>query len=297
MAQILVGTASWSDPSLTDSGLFYPADVATPAGRLAYYAERFPIVEVDTSYYGIPTVRSSLQWAERTPREFIFDVKAFRLFTQHQTDPRVLPKDVRRALGPTSRKNLYYKDLPAELRDELWQQFQLGLEPLRRAGKLGVVLFQFPPWFMPSGVQFDHIRECQAKLAGTQIALEFRNRTWFEGDRPERVWQFLRDNCLAHVVVDEPQGFSSSVPQLWEATCPAIAVVRLHGRNRDTWEQKGLKSSGERFNYLYGEDELKGLAEEIRELARQVKSVHVLFNNNRDDYAQRNAARLLDLVK
>jgi uncharacterized protein YecE (DUF72 family) len=297
MAQILVGTASWSDKSLIDSGLFYPSDVTTPAGRLAYYAQRYPLVEVDTSFYGIPTVRSSMQWAERTPGGFVFDVKAFRLFTHHQTDPHMLPKEVRQALGPIDKRNLHYSDLPAAVRDELWQQFQLAIEPLRRAGKLGVVLFQFPPWFVPSGAHFDHIVECQAKLPGVQLAVEFRNKAWFEGDRPERVWQFLRDHRLAYVVVDEPQGFASSVPPLWEATCPDIAVVRLHGRNRDTWERKDLKSSGERFNYLYGHDELSALAEGARTLAHNAATVHVLFNNCASDYAQRNAAEFLDLTR
>jgi uncharacterized protein YecE (DUF72 family) len=297
MAQILVGTASWSDKSLIDSGLFYPSDVTTPAGRLAYYAQRFPLVEVDTSFYGIPAVRSSMQWAERTPRDFVFDVKAFRLFTQHRTDPDALPKDVRRALGRINRSNLQYGDLPAEVRDELWLQFQLALEPLRRAGKLGVVLFQYPPWFVPCGANFDHIRECQTKLPGVQLAVEFRNKAWFEGDRPERVWQFLRDHHLAYVVVDEPQGFASSVPQLWEVTCPDVAIVRLHGRNRDTWEGKGLKSSGERFNYVYGHDELTELAEAVRALARHAAAAHVLFNNCAGDYAQRNAAEFIELVR
>ncbi|HEX8963649.1 MAG TPA: DUF72 domain-containing protein [Rhodocyclaceae bacterium] len=297
MAPILVGTASWSDKSLIDSGLFYPPDVSTPAGRLEYYAQRYPLVEVDTSFYGIPAVRSSMQWAQRTPPGFVFDVKAFRLFTQHQTDPHVLPKEVRQALGRIPPKNVHYDDLPAELRDELWQQFQLALEPLRRAGKLGVALFQFPPWFVPSGAHFDHIRECQARLPGVQLAVEFRNKAWFEGDRPGRVWQFLRDHRMAYVVVDEPQGFASSVPQLWEVTCPDVAVVRLHGRNRDTWEGKGLKSSGERFHYLYGQDEMAELAAGARTLAHQAAAVHVLFNNCAGDYAQRNAAQFLALVR
>lgn len=296
MSQILVGTASWSDKSLVESGLFYPPAVKTPAERLRHYASRFPLVEVDSSYYGLPTVRNALLWVERTPEAFVFDVKAFRLFTQHQTDPAVLPRDIRQALGPVAKKNVYYRDLPAELRDELWQRFAMAMEPLRRVGKLGALLFQFPPWFLPANTSFEHLLECRQKLAGFPLALEFRNKAWFEGDRPERVWQFERDHGLAHVVVDEPAGFSSSIPALWQTTCPKVAIVRLHGRNRDTWEQKGLASSAERFKYLYGADELAELAIGVHNLAERAAQVHVIFNNCYADYAQRNAAQFVRLL-
>ncbi|NTV10040.1 MAG: DUF72 domain-containing protein, partial [Zoogloea sp.] len=206
------------------------------------------------------------------------------------------PERIQDVLGPIEKKNLYYRDMPAELLDELWLRFMLGIEPLRRAGKLGVVLFQFPPWFVPSSASFDHLAACADRLAGYQLAVEFRNKAWFEGDRPERVWQFEKEHGLAHVVVDEPQGFTSSIPALWEATSPAVAMVRLHGRNRDTWEQKGLNSSGERFNYLYSDEELNELSAAVLALARNVAAVHVLFGNSYADYAQRNAAEFQALL-
>ena len=96
---ILVGTASWADKSLVDSGKFYPPAVTSPEARLRYYASQFPIVEVDSSYYAMPLPVTTQQWAERTPADFVFNVKAFRLFTGHQAQPRVLPKDIQDALG------------------------------------------------------------------------------------------------------------------------------------------------------------------------------------------------------
>ncbi|MBS1191762.1 MAG: hypothetical protein H6R10_3554 [Rhodocyclaceae bacterium] len=296
MDGIRVGTASWTDKSLIDSGEFYPSDVNTPEGRLQYYAGHFPLVEVDSSYYAMPTVRNAMLWAARTPNDFVFDIKAFRLFTQHQTDPHVLPPDIREALGPVGKKNVYYRDLPAPLLDELWLRFAMAIEPLRRAGKLGAVLFQFPPWFVPSPASLAHIGACAEKLPGCRIAVEFRNKAWFEGKRSAWVLDFEREHGLSHVVVDEPQGFSSSVPTLWEVTSPELAVVRLHGRNRDTWEKKGLGSSTERFNYLYKEEELQGLTEGVRQLADTARSVHVLFNNNFGAYAQRNAMEFRQLL-
>lgn len=145
---ILIGTASWTDKSLVDSKLFYPPQVKSPEERLKFYASRFPLVEVDSSYYALPSERNALLWAERTPAEFVFDVKSFRLFTQHQTPPEALPPDVRVALGRLEKRNVYYKDVPEDLREELWTRFQRAIQPLQTAGKLGVVLFQFPPWFV-----------------------------------------------------------------------------------------------------------------------------------------------------
>jgi uncharacterized protein YecE (DUF72 family) len=296
MTQILIGTASWTDKSLIDSGLFYPPQIKTPEERLRYYATQFPIVEVDSSYYSLPSFRNSVLWSDRTPEGFLFDVKAFRLFTQHQTPPSALPKDIREAMGPIEKKNVYYRDVPEELLDELWERFRYAIQPLRETGKLSLVLFQFPPWFTYKPSNLDHILTCQRRLGDCQIAVEFRNKSWFVAEHRDTVLDFERQHDLAHVVADEPQGFSSSIPALWEATA-ATAVVRLHGRNYETWEQKGLASSADRFNYLYSEAELDDLAASIQDLAVKTRQVHVVFNNNFTNYAQRNAQQLRELMK
>ncbi|HXG52464.1 MAG TPA: DUF72 domain-containing protein [candidate division Zixibacteria bacterium] len=296
MGHILIGTTSWTEKTLIESGLFYPPDVRTAEARLRYYAERFPIVEVDSSYYTLPSERNALLWVRRTPEGFVFDIKAFRLFTQHQTPPSSLPADVRRAVKGAEKANLYYRDLAPELLDELWSRFRAGIAPLKKAGKLGVVLFQFPPWFPCRPASLEHIVECARRLEGCRVATEFRNRSWFDERHREQVIRFERANGLAHVVVDEPQGFSSSVPAVWEVGSPDVVVVRLHGRNRDTWRKAGL-TAAERFNYLYSVAELRELVAPIREIAARVTQVHVLFNNCHGDYAVRNAAELRRLVE
>jgi uncharacterized protein YecE (DUF72 family) len=107
MGDILVGTASWADKSLLDSKLFYPKEAKTAESRLRYYAENFPLVEVDSSYYALPAPQVAELWAQRTPETFVFDIKAFRIFTQHQTPPQVLPPDIREARGtPAERKKV-----------------------------------------------------------------------------------------------------------------------------------------------------------------------------------------------
>jgi uncharacterized protein YecE (DUF72 family) len=243
MGKILVGTTSWTEKTLIDSGLFYPPAVKTPEDRLKYYTTKFPVTEVDSSYYALPSERNSQVWVERTPENFVFHLKAFRFFTGHQTAPSALPKDIREAIGPAERKSLYYKDLPAELADELWERFRAALQPLKAAGKLGTVLFQFPHWFIPNRDGYAHVLACKERLEGIQISVEFRNRIWFDERRRERVLGFLREHQLVHVVVDEPQGFPSSVPPVWEVTSPKLASsgstdgIKKPGKRKD-WPRR-----------------------------------------------------------
>ncbi|MGZ8249215.1 DUF72 domain-containing protein [Methylomagnum sp.] len=295
---ILIGTASWTDQSLIDSKLFYPPEAKTPEDRLRFYAERFPLVEVDSSYYALPSEKNAARWAERTPPAFVFNVKSFRLFTQHQTPPNALPADIRAALGPAAMKrNVYYKDVPDDLREALWARFLGAIRPLREAGKLGVVLFQFPPWFVYGRDGFEHIERCVEIMAGCRVAVEFRHHSWLDEKHRSEVLEFERKHDLAHVVVDEPQGFGNSIPAVWEATSSEVAVVRLHGRNAATWNIKGAASSAERFNYIYSRDELGEMADPIRALADAAAQVHVVFNNNMGNYAQRNAAELMEILE
>ncbi len=296
MARILVGTASWTDKTLIASGRFYPPTHNTPEDRLRYYASQFPLVEVDSSYYAIPEARVAQLWAERTPTSFLFNVKAFRLLTGHQTAAAALPSDIAKALGPIKTKNLYYKDTPAEIRDTVWERFRQGIEPLYRAGKLVAVHFQFAPWVAFHPRNMEHVDECRERLRGLQLSIEFRNKTWFEGGHAQRTLDFERERGLANVVVDEPQGSSNTIPSVWEATTPHLAVVRLHGRNHGTWNQKGLQTSAQRFNYDYDTTELTELAKMIRRLGTQADLTQVIFNNNYEDQGQRNARELTRLL-
>jgi uncharacterized protein YecE (DUF72 family) len=296
MARILVGTASWTDKTLIASGRFYPPSDNTPETRLRYYASQFPLVEVDSSYYAIPEARVAQLWAERTPPSFLFNVKAFRLLTGHQTAPSALPKDLAKALGPIKTRNLYYKDAPAEIRDAVWERFREGIAPLRASGKLVAVHFQFAPWVAFHPRNMEHIDECREQLRGLQLSIEFRNKTWFEGRHAQRTLDFERQRGLANVVVDEPQGPANTIPSVWEVTTPKLAVVRLHGRNHGTWNQKGLQTSAQRFNYDYNTAELTDLAKMIRQLGTQADLTQVILNNNYEDQGQRNARELTELL-
>lgn len=293
---ILIGSASWTDKTLIGCGRFYPPEITSAEARLRYYASQFPIVEVDSSYYGMPTPANAQLWADRTPAQFVFNVKAFRLFTGHATSPIVLPKDLQQALGPGVPGTLYYKDLPKEILDELWRRFSEALEPLRQAGKLGAVHFQFAPWMVRNREAMAHVRECAARMEGHLLSVEFRNRSWFDGAHRDKTVAFERELAVVHTIVDAPQGFANCVPCVWEATHPALALVRLHGRNQATWNIKGPSSSS-RFNYWYSGEELAAMVPQIERIAGLAAAVHVVFNTNYEDQGQVNARRLTQLLR
>lgn len=294
--EILVGTASWTDESLIASGRFYPPGVNTPEERLRFYAENFPIVEVDSSYYAIPAERTTRLWVERTPEGFTFDVKAFSLFTQHPTPARTLPKDVRAHLPPAAleKRNLYYDDVPAELRDELWRRFWQTLLPLDSAGKLGVVLFQFPPWFLPGRESFGLLGRLPELMPQYPTAIEFRAPSWLDETHIERTLSFLSEHEMPYVVVDEPQGTRASVPPVVAATAP-ISVVRFHGRNKEAWAKRGV-SVAEKYDYLYTPEQLEQWVPGIARLSEETREVHVLMNNCHDDKAVVNARELAAML-
>ena len=295
--RILAGTCSWTDPTLVESG-WYPDDVKNrPEDRLRFYAERFPLVENDAAYYAMPDPKQAALWTERTPDRFVMSFKAFAPMTGHPTDPRRLPKDLREGLPPavSSKRRVYPKDLGAETLDELFARYWVALEPLRKAGKLGAILLQYPEWFAISRANKAEIVRAKERLPDDRVAVEFRNATWMsERNRGETI-AFLRDAGLVYVTVDEPQGFPSSVPPVVEATTGELAIVRFHGRNAETWKKPGL-TAAERFNYLYSADELSEWAPRIDDLANDVSEVHLLMNNCYGDKAVRNAEQLADLV-
>ncbi len=291
------GIASWTDPTMTAPGVFYPKGANTAEARLRYYADQFPVVEVDATYYVLPSKRTAESWVERTPKDFVFDVKAHALMTGQPTEVARLPKAIKEELGTelTEKKRIYRKDLPKELLDAVYGEFRDAIAPLVEAGKLGAVFVQFPKWVFPSNEARDLILETRRRLE-VPIAVEFRHGSWFNEKNAERTIKFLEDNKIPYVAVDEPQGFKSSVPPVVVPTSPDLAIFRFHGRNKQNWEKKGIRPS-ERFRYLYDEDELADWTPKIAAVAKKTKETHVIFNNCYSNYATTNAreaARLLE---
>src|ERR1700694_4602443 len=200
LVSVLCGIAGWVDKSLIDSKLFYPLSVKTSGDRLRFYATQFSLVEVDSTYYGIPKPDSAEAWAAQTPPGFLFDVKSFSLFTNHPTKPMSLPPDLRAELPPELRnKNIYLEQLPAELVDEAWERFRAALEPLRAAGRLGAVFFPFPRWVLPASRSLSSVEQVQERMFGFQIAVEFRKPEWLDARHREGTLAFLRTRDIPYI--------------------------------------------------------------------------------------------------
>jgi uncharacterized protein YecE (DUF72 family) len=290
MGDIRVGTASWTDKTLIESG-WYPPEANTPEKRLRYYARQFPLVEVDSSYYALPAEQTAAAWADRTPAGFTFNVKAFSLFTHHPTRIAALPKDLREAAKQEGKDNVYLKNVDPEVASQTWDRFLAALEPLRIASKLGAILFQFPQWFPISRTHKDYILFCKERVAPRRLCIEFRNHTWMDDRNREETLDFLSSYGLPYVCVDMPQGYPSSIPPVVAATSD-LAVVRMHGHS-DKWDSKNIQ---EKFRYRYSDSELKEWVPKVRKLAEEADTTHVLFNNCYSNDAQVNAQQLMALL-
>ena len=293
---IYYGTCSWTDPTLLQSKAFYPSTVTSAAARLSFYAQAFPLVEVDSTFYAPPSEENAIRWAQRTPNGFLFNIKAYGLLTHHAVAVRSLPLEIRRMLkiDEEAKTRIYMHELPTGAQLIIWEMHVQALQPLAQANKLGALLLQFPYWFFFSRRHMDYLREASDRLPW-RLAIEFRGGQWMEEDNRHATLSLLEELGLTYVIVDEPQGFKSSTPPVVAVTSE-LAMLRFHGRNRKTWEAP-VKTTAERFNYLYNDEELKPWAIETTKLSKDAEMVHVLWNNNYRDYPIRNARQFAELLK
>ena len=265
---ILCGTCAWSDHQH-----FYPKSVRA-GDKLAYYARHFSVVEVDSTFYALPKPTVTARWAAQTPEGFVFDVKANRMMTLHD---RSLP-------------NIAEK-LP------VFRAFDELLQPIREKGRLRALLFQFPPWFAKTQSHQHYVEACRLAYEQDMVAVEFRHNSWFQESEKDQTIEWLQALQAIHVVADEPQVGESCIPLVPFVTDARLAILRLHGRNAETWMQPGLTSSGERFRYLYKDKEIEELFNVAKLLHKNAEVVHILMNNNYDNFAIRGAFMMQRLVK
>lgn len=262
---IYIGLTGWGDHPDLYSG------VTSAKDKLFDYSGHFPIVEVDTSFYAIPNTANVAKWCLDTPDNFRFILKAYQGMTGHQRT----------------------EDIPFETRNDMFNAFIECANAFRERGKLGVVLVQFPPWFDCTAKHVQYMLYVKQQLGNLPVAIEFRNQTWYAKDMQDRTFTFLREHGFIHTVCDEPQAGVGSVPFVAHVTADQV-LVRIHGRNIHGWRNAGNAQNWRkvRFLYDYNEEELQGLAVQIRGLKRQAKDVFVLFNNNSGHHAAANAKRL-----
>jgi uncharacterized protein YecE (DUF72 family) len=289
--QFLVGTASWTDPTLVKSDVFYPPSLKTAEERLRFYAAQFDTVEVDASYYALISERNAELWAERTPPGFVFNIKAFAMLTQHPVDTARLPAALKSMLPADQRAAPRLRHPPPAVLEMAFGMFWSALGPLREAGKLGHLLFQFPPYFTARTSNLDYIAGLRERMPDAAIAIEFRHNSWFEGAQRDETMRFLARHGLTFVSIDTPPG---TVEPVFEVTGPE-AYVRFHGRNRENW-YKRAGGAAERFKYLYAEAELAPWAERLRSLS-SVRRASVIFNNCYSNFGLMNAATMAQMLR
>jgi uncharacterized protein YecE (DUF72 family) len=280
-ARVLVGTCSWTDKTLTEETDWYPRRSMTAEERLKFYASRFPIVEVDSTYYFPPSPQLARTWVDRTPKQFTMNVKAYSLLTGHPTQPKSLWRDLRDELPEdvAAKRALYPHHLDPDALDEVWHRFVDALRPLTRAKKLGAVLMQYPPWFVPKRDNRDELMHMRERLGDLPVCVEFRAPAWLRARDRDRTLDLLRDLRLSLVIVDAPR-----------------SSKRFHGRADDTWDAR-TGSAAERFKYHYSRQQLRPWAKKLERLAGEAREVHALLNNCYQDYGVNNAADLRRMLE
>jgi len=274
-ATVRIGTCSWADEAL--SKWFYPPKLPAKE-RLAWYAEHFDTVEVDSTYYRLPSESAVAGWAERTPAGFTMHVKAFGLMTRHPVKAEAIPPDLRDEMPLDDRGRV---DRPPRGRPAgVFRLFLAALEPLRAAGKLGGILFQLPPYIVHKDASLEYLEWARDQLGGDEMLVEFRHRSWLDDEHRADSLAFLERIGAGYVVVDAPRSETARnlVPTVVATTSPT-AYVRFHGRNLGTWNKRG-GSAAERFDYLYSDEELGEWVEPLHELAGRAEQAFAFFNNN-----------------
>ena len=290
-SRVLFGTTSWADRSLVQAGTFYPRKTMTARDRLAYYASRFPVSEVASTFRFPPTPELSAQWVDRTPPGFVLDIRAWSLLTGAPTLPDSLWADLQGAVPARhrDRRRLYSSHLPYEILDECWDRFTPSLRPLRDSGRLGLVVFRYPSWFTPRPESWADLAVLADRMEGHRVAVEFASPKWLSGDDCETVLERLEEHGLAYVCVDGPAAGPRAACDMVASTSD-VAIVRFLGRRHvpdEPWTAP----------YRYRSEELAGWVDRIVALAASSPEVHVLMDNCWGSDAVDNALELAGLVR
>jgi uncharacterized protein YecE (DUF72 family) len=265
---IYIGVTGWGDHDTLYENV-------SPRDKLKEYGAHFPVVEVDASFYAVQPIRNAEKWVKETPKDFKFIVKAYQGMTGHQRG-----------------------DIPFETKEEMFNAFKASLSPYLQAGKLSMVLLQFPPWFDCTRDNVAYIRYCKEQLNDLPLALEFRHQSWYAPQFRDKTLTFMKEQGWIHSICDEPQAGEGSVPRVLESTHEEATLIRFHGRNVHGWNKTGSGDEWREVRYLYryNEAELKEWIPHIHKLHEASEDVYILFNNNSGGDAADNAKQLIGML-
>jgi uncharacterized protein YecE (DUF72 family) len=264
---IYIGVTGWGDHDILYENV-------SPRDKLKEYGAHFPIVEVDTTFYAVQPIRNAEKWVRETPEDFKFIVKAYQGMTGHQRG-----------------------EIPFETKEEMFRAFKESLVPYVDAGKLAMVLLQFPPWYDCKKENVDYIRYCREQLKEWPLSLEFRHQSWFRPQFRDKTLTFMKKEGWIHSICDEPQAGEGSVPRVLEATHKDATLIRFHGRNLYGWNKPNGEDWREvRYLYRYNRAELEEWIPHIHHLHEASKDLYILFNNNSGGDAASNAKEMIELL-
>jgi len=289
---IRIGACSWSERTLLDSGAFSAELIRGAEARFKSYAGRFDTVEVESSYYALPTRQMTQAWAARAPAGFLFHVRAYGALTGHGVDPSLLPPPLRELLPAADQAQASVQVSEPRPLQAMARALVAALEPLQAARKLGFVIFQFPPWFSHKKANRDYLLYCKELMAGLPIAVEFRHGSWLTRNHAVEVFAFLKEHKITYIACDEPRlGNLASVP-FHPELITSVGYLRMHGRNAESWTQRADLG----YQYLYRQQELEKIAQEALRLNARARTTFVMFNNCHGGHAVRNAQQLKGLL-
>lgn len=263
---ITIGLTGWSN---------HPLIAPNRQRRLEDYASHFPFVEVDTSFYGIPSAKSIESWIDKTPEGFQFIPKAYSAMTLHKE-----------------------WDKEFDHLEELFDAFKVRFYPMVQQKRIKAFLFQFPPFFHFNHKNIQYLDTVSELMGTLPVAVEFRHPSWGSKENREETMHVLRKNFFIHTVVDQPQTPGNSVPALFDVTNPKLAFYRLHGQNYSGWLNASDTSNWRETRTLhdYSNEELVGIAENAQKLKESANEVAVIFNNNSGGHAAKNAKELKNII-
>lgn len=259
---IYAGLTGWGDHPI----VYSPGSKAKD--KLTDYTGHFPIVELDSSFYAVQPEKNIRKWIAETPDSFQFIVKAYQAMTGHLRGEN-----------------------PFDSEEEMYEAYIKSIRPLKEAGKLAMVLLQFPPWFDCVKENVDEIKRIIIKLDEFDLAIEFRHQSWYAEGLREKTFEFLKENKLIHSVCDEPQAGDGSIPLVPVSTRSDKVLFRLHGRNVHGWLNTGNANNWREVRYLYdyNQKELQDISKAVKELEKMADTVYVIFNNNSGGHAAEDA--------
>lgn len=264
---IKIGTSGFSFKDWR--GPVYP-EALNEKDMLFYYSNelKFDTVEINFTYYALPSEKSFMGMQKRVNKDFIFTVKGFRGITHD-------PFDTRLKLKPTVKKT-----------EEDIRRFVSALKPLIQEVQLGAVLLQFPYFFQPGEKSADYILKCKYMMKDIPLVIEFRNIDWAK----EETLEFLKRNNLGFCAVDEPK-LTRLMPYK-PVVSSKTGYLRFHGRNKN-WFNAPLE---ERYNYLYSDTELNEFIPDIKKMAGECEVLYLFFNNCHGGSAIKNAMKMREII-